>query len=92
MRTTISAMQVDSRTELVIAVEIAKRLEISPQRVNVLASGPGFPKPLGKLGPLVGLALEQRRALGARYGPASRWHIAGLTIGRHLVDADPPSG
>jgi predicted DNA-binding transcriptional regulator AlpA len=43
-------MQVDSRTELVIAVEIAKRLEISPQRVNVLASGPGFPRPLGKLG------------------------------------------
>jgi predicted DNA-binding transcriptional regulator AlpA len=43
-------MQIDSRTELVIAVEIAKRLEISPQRVNVLASGAGFPKPLGKLG------------------------------------------
>jgi predicted DNA-binding transcriptional regulator AlpA len=43
-------MQVDSRTELVIGVEIAKRLGISPQRVNVLASGPGFPKPLGKLG------------------------------------------
>ena len=33
-----------------IAVEIAMRLGISPQRVNVLASGPGFPKPLGKLG------------------------------------------
>jgi predicted DNA-binding transcriptional regulator AlpA len=43
-------VQVDSRTELVIAVEIAKRLQISPQRVNVLAGGPGFPKPLGKLG------------------------------------------
>jgi Staphylococcal nuclease homologue len=43
-------MQVDARTELVIAVEIAKRLSISPQRVDVLASGPGFPKPLGKLG------------------------------------------
>jgi predicted DNA-binding transcriptional regulator AlpA len=43
-------MQVDSRTELVIAVDIAKRLGISPQRVNVLASGPSFPKPLGKLG------------------------------------------
>ena len=43
-------MHVDSRTELVIAVDIAKRLGLSPQRVNVLASGPGFPKPLGKLG------------------------------------------
>ncbi len=31
-------------------MDIAKRLGISPQRVNVLANGPGFPKPLGKLG------------------------------------------
>jgi predicted DNA-binding transcriptional regulator AlpA len=43
-------VQVDSRTELVIAVDIARRLGISPQRVNVLTSGPGFPKPLGNLG------------------------------------------
>jgi predicted DNA-binding transcriptional regulator AlpA len=43
-------VRVDSRTELVIAVDIAKRLGLSSQRVNVLASGPGFPKPLGKLG------------------------------------------
>ncbi len=43
-------MRVDGRMELVIAVDIAKRLRLSPQRVNVLASGPGFPKPLGKLG------------------------------------------
>lgn len=43
-------MRIDSRTELVIAAEIANRLAISPQRVNVLATGPGFPKPLGKLG------------------------------------------
>ena len=43
-------MRVDDRTELVIAVDIAKRLGISSQRVNVLAIGPGFPKPLGKLG------------------------------------------
>jgi predicted DNA-binding transcriptional regulator AlpA len=43
-------MRVDSHTDLVIAVDIAKRLGISPQRVNVLATGPGFPKPLGKLG------------------------------------------
>jgi hypothetical protein len=34
----------------VIAADIARRLGISPQRVNVLASGPGFPTPLGKLG------------------------------------------
>jgi hypothetical protein len=43
-------VQVDARTELVIAVDIARRLAISPQRVNVLATSPGFPKPLGKLG------------------------------------------
>lgn len=43
-------MRVDTQTDLVIAVDVAKRLGISPQRVNVLATGPGFPKPLGKLG------------------------------------------
>lgn len=43
-------MLVDTRTELVIAVDIAKRLGISAQRVYVLAAGPGFPKPLGMLG------------------------------------------
>jgi predicted DNA-binding transcriptional regulator AlpA len=43
-------VQLDSRTELLIAADIARRLGISPQRVNVLACGPGFPKPLGKLG------------------------------------------
>jgi predicted DNA-binding transcriptional regulator AlpA len=43
-------VRVDSRTELVITTDIAKRLGISPQRVYVLASGPGFPKPLGMLG------------------------------------------
>jgi predicted DNA-binding transcriptional regulator AlpA len=43
-------MRVDSDTELVIAADIADRLGISRQRINVLASGPGFPKPLGKLG------------------------------------------
>ncbi len=43
-------MQVDARTELVIAAAIATRLGISPQRVSVLATGPGFPKPIGKLG------------------------------------------
>ena len=46
----LAGVHVDSRTELVIAVDIANRLGLSPQRVNVLASGPGFPKPLGKLG------------------------------------------
>jgi predicted DNA-binding transcriptional regulator AlpA len=43
-------VRLDSRTDLVIAVDVAKRLGISPQRVNILATGPGFPKPLGKLG------------------------------------------
>jgi predicted DNA-binding transcriptional regulator AlpA len=43
-------VRVDSQTELVIAVDIAARLGISPQRVHVLLSGPGFPKPVGKLG------------------------------------------
>jgi predicted DNA-binding transcriptional regulator AlpA len=43
-------MRVDSRTDLVIATDIAKQLGISPQRVYVLAAGPGFPKPLGRLG------------------------------------------
>ena len=43
-------MRVDSTTELVIATDIAKRLGISAQRVYVLASSPGFPKPLGMLG------------------------------------------
>jgi hypothetical protein len=43
-------VRIDSRTELVIATDIAKRLRISPQRVNVLATSAGFPKPLGKIG------------------------------------------
>ena len=43
-------MRLDSSTELVIATDIAKRLSISPQRVYVLASGPGFPTPIGTLG------------------------------------------
>jgi predicted DNA-binding transcriptional regulator AlpA len=46
----VQSVQVDSRTELVIATDIAERLALSPQRVHVLATRPGFPKPLGKLG------------------------------------------
>ena len=38
---------VDSRIELLIAVD---KNSVFPQRVNVLVSGRGFPKPLGKLG------------------------------------------
>jgi predicted DNA-binding transcriptional regulator AlpA len=49
-RSSLGRVRVDSRTDLVIAVDVAKRLGISPQRVNVLATGPGFPKPLGTLG------------------------------------------
>lgn len=45
-----ASVRVDSRTELVIAVDIAKRLALSPQRVYVLAAGAGFPQPLGILG------------------------------------------
>jgi predicted DNA-binding transcriptional regulator AlpA len=36
--------------ELVIALDIARRLGVSPQRVNVLTRSDGFPRPLGKLG------------------------------------------
>jgi predicted DNA-binding transcriptional regulator AlpA len=43
-------VKIDARTELVIAVDIAKRLGISPQRVYVLATGAGFPRPIGTLG------------------------------------------
>ena len=43
-------MKLDSRTELVIATDIARRLGMSPQRVYVLAAGAGFPKPIGTLG------------------------------------------
>jgi predicted DNA-binding transcriptional regulator AlpA len=45
-----SSVRVDSKTELVIAADIAKRLGISPPRVHVLVSGPGFPTALGTLG------------------------------------------
>lgn len=44
------SMKVDARTELVIAVDIARRLGISAQRINVLATSSGFPAPIGKLG------------------------------------------
>jgi predicted DNA-binding transcriptional regulator AlpA len=47
---TVLVVQIDARTELVIATDIARRLAISPQRVYVLASSAGFPKPLGTLG------------------------------------------
>lgn len=43
-------VKLDSGTELVIAADIARRLHISPQRVQVLAAGHDFPAPLGKLG------------------------------------------
>ena len=43
-------MRVDSRTELVVAADIAERLGLSRARVSVLVSGPGFPRPVGQLG------------------------------------------
>jgi predicted DNA-binding transcriptional regulator AlpA len=43
-------VQVDAKTELVIAAEIAERLRISRARVSVLTSRSDFPRPLGRLG------------------------------------------
>jgi predicted DNA-binding transcriptional regulator AlpA len=43
-------VQIDARTELVIAADIAERLGISRARVSLLVGGPGFPRPLGRLG------------------------------------------
>jgi predicted DNA-binding transcriptional regulator AlpA len=43
-------VQLDARTELVIAADIADRLEISRARVSVLANRPDFPPPVGRLG------------------------------------------
>lgn len=56
-------MRLDSNTELVIGADIARRLGISPQRVNVLASASGFPNPIGKLG----------RSLVWRWSAIERW-------------------
>jgi predicted DNA-binding transcriptional regulator AlpA len=43
-------MRIDSRTELVIAADIAERLRISRARVLVLASRSDFPRTVGRLG------------------------------------------
>jgi predicted DNA-binding transcriptional regulator AlpA len=43
-------MRLDTRTELVIAADIAERLGISRPRVSVLAVRPDFPRPVGRLG------------------------------------------
>ena len=43
-------MRIDSRTELVIAADIAERLRISRARVSVLTSRSDFPRPVGRLG------------------------------------------
>jgi predicted DNA-binding transcriptional regulator AlpA len=43
-------VRIDSRTELVVAADIAARLGISRARVSVLASRSNFPKPVGRLG------------------------------------------
>ena len=44
------AVRIDSRTELVVAADIAERLGISRARVSVLASRSDFPRPVGRLG------------------------------------------
>jgi predicted DNA-binding transcriptional regulator AlpA len=43
-------VRVDSKTELVIAADIARRLGISKQRVAILVGSAGFPEPIGMLG------------------------------------------
>jgi predicted DNA-binding transcriptional regulator AlpA len=43
-------VRIDSRTELVVAADIAKRLGISRARVSVLARRSDFPRPVGRLG------------------------------------------
>ena len=43
-------MRIDSRTELVIAADIAERLRISRARVSVLTSRSDFPRAVGRLG------------------------------------------
>jgi predicted DNA-binding transcriptional regulator AlpA len=43
-------VRIDSRTELVVAADIAERLRISRARVSVLASRSDFPRPVGRLG------------------------------------------
>jgi predicted DNA-binding transcriptional regulator AlpA len=43
-------LQVDARTELVVAADIAARLGISRARVSVLVSRSEFPRPVGRLG------------------------------------------
>lgn len=47
---TCEYMRIDSRTELVVAADIAERLGISRARVSVLVGRPGFPRSLGRLG------------------------------------------
>ncbi len=42
-------VKVDAGTELVVASDIARRLDLSRQRINQLQSQPGFPKPIGRL-------------------------------------------
>jgi predicted DNA-binding transcriptional regulator AlpA len=56
-------VRVDSRTELVVAADIAGRLGLSRARVSVLIAGPGFPRPIGRLG----------RSLVWRWSSVERW-------------------
>jgi predicted DNA-binding transcriptional regulator AlpA len=43
-------VRIDSRTELVVAADIAARLSISRARVSVLSSRSDFPRAVGRLG------------------------------------------
>jgi predicted DNA-binding transcriptional regulator AlpA len=46
----VGAVHIDSRTELVIAADIAERLGISRARVSVLVGRSDFPRRVGRLG------------------------------------------
>ncbi len=56
-------MRVDQRTELVVQLDIAKRLGVTKQRVAQLVTRDDFPSPLGVLG----------RSTVWRWGDVERW-------------------
>jgi hypothetical protein len=81
-------VQVDSRTELVIAVEIANRLGISPQRVNVLAGGHRLTQPSVQL---TGARTEiGRKEEGAQRVRASHLELRRSVQGQAEEEIDPP--
>lgn len=59
-------MQVDSRAELVVQLDIAQRLGVTKQRVGQLVARDDFPAPLGRLG----------RSTVWRWSDIERWAAA----------------